>query len=1077
MFKLVKNKQWRSIHIEQVLSVFFMSICFNVSFLSAQSIQQNNVIIKGVVVDESGESLVGVSIKVKGASSASTITDNTGHFSISVPNSASLVFSYVGYKNAELVPSGKDIKVVMGVNAAVMDEVVVVAYGAQKKVTVTGSVSSVNNKEILKTPSANVLTALSGRLPGLTTIQTSGEPGRDNVTMFLRGAATSNDQSPLFLVDGVPRDDVNTMDANEIASVTILKDASATAVFGVRGANGVILITTRRGEKGKNHVSLSVEHSIQEFAFTPDRVNSWDYAVLLNEARANEGVAAAFSDEEIAKFESWKTGNPTDPYWYPNNNWQDILFKKSSPMTKGSLNIAGGSDRLQYFINAGYVNQEGIFNVEPESSLGYDAQSTMNRYNFRSNLDYTFSRWVKASLDLSGYIKKINGTKGDFNVIFSDALSARPTSVGPLTLEGNLVQTAAGFTDVKSGRVIQDPSDSVNPAYGALNRSGYKLETRSGADAIGNLDFDLGFLTPGLSAKGQVSFKSSGVNYVNASKSYIIYHYSKNSSMDSPYFTYDGQDDSDGQISLSRSAISDWFLNLQGQLNYHRTFNSKHAVSGLLLFQRDLKEVNENANYSEKYLPFNLIGLSARATYAYDNKYLLEFNAGYNGSEQFSPENRFGFFPAASIGWIISNEPFLENNPVITNLKIRASDGKVGNDGFGSNRFLYLDNIVKSSSSFYLTSMTNLAGGSKISESYIGNPDITWETAVKQNYGIDLTLFKDISFNFDYFLEDRSDILISRGSVPYIQGLDQSALSLVNMGHIKNHGFESQLSYNKVFNKDYSFRLSVNYCYNKNKVIYTDETELTSDYACRYRKTGYSLGQNFGYVIDRSVDMDKGRDGSGFFFSKESIASSGLTYGIGTPLPGDFIYVDQNNDGVINDRDKVPIGYSSTVPGVTYGGTLSFQVKNFDFSALIQGVGKFSKYYSGAGIFETYGAHNFYSSHLNRWSEERYAAQQAGEDVTISYPRLANSESTSLTANDYFIMDASYLRLKNLEVGYTLPERASKLAGANSIRIYVNGNNLLTKSHLKTKNYDPEQTNAITYPTMRTYNMGVNVVF
>lgn len=1058
---------------------FFLSMIVFPLLVQARAMEteaENQVneqgIIRGVIVDDTGEALIGVAIREKGTLNG-TVTDIDGRFSISVSSSdAILVFSYIGYETLELKISPKEMHIVMQVASEQLDEVVVVAYGTQKKVTMTGSVASIGTDEILKSPAPNLGAALSGKLPGLTTIQTSGEPGRDEVTMFLRGAATTNGTSPLILVDGVPRISIREIDSNEIASISILKDASATAVFGVRGANGVILITTRRGEKGSMKVDASAEYSVQSFAFEPERLNSWDYAVLRNEARANEGIAPEFSDEDIAKFESWKTGNPTDPFWFPNNNWRDILFKKYAPMARANVNISGGSDRLQYFMSAGYLFQGGMFNVEPKSTLGYDPQSKLNRFNFRSNIDYKFNKYVKASVNLSSYIEKVNGTNGSFDVLFSQALSARPTSPGPLTVTGYEVYNGIEYKDVRPGQVVLDPADPVRPAYGQLNRSGYKLETRSGANLVGILDFDLSFLTQGLSAKGQVSFDSRSISNTVANRDYVIYKYARNSSRKDPYFIYDGDDDSDTPISLGRSVASGWFMNMQLQLNYSRTFGDKHYVTGMVMAQRDIKEAREDESYQDKFLPFNVIGVSSRATYAYDSRYLFEFNIGYNGSEQFAPDKRFGVFPAGSIGWVISNESFLANNKYLTNLKLRASYGKVGNDSFGSYRFLYLDNISKTGSTFYNIAIPSLANGSKIAETYLGNNKITWETALKQNYGMDISVCKELSLSFDYFIEKRDNILIARGTVPVMQGLPLPALPLVNMGKVDNKGYELSLNYQKMFGEDYSFNLGGNFSYARNKVIYADEAILADDYAYRYRSTGFSIGQMWGYKIDYTRDPSTGRDGSGFFSSKENIEKSGLKYEIGTPLPGDFIYQDLNHDGCINEKDMAPIGYSSLVPRINYGFNIGGSIKGFDFSVMFQGVGQYSKFYEGAGVDETYGAKNYYNMHLGRWSEERC---KSGEKIT--YPRLANSKSTSHTNNDFFIMDASYIRLKNAEIGYTLSSDICKKIGTSSIRFYVNGNNLVTWSHLKTKSFDPEQANARTYPTMRAYNFGVNVHF
>ena len=996
--------------------------------------QQSKITASGVVVDESGESLIGASVMEKGAATNGTITDIDGRFSLSVAPNAILEISYVGYQKQD-VPAKKDMRIIMHPDVANLEEVVVVAYGTQKKVSVIGSVASIDRKELMKSSSPNLSSALSGKLPGLTTIQTSGEPGRDEVTMFLRGAATTNGTNPLIMVDGVAVDDMRSIDPNEIANISVLKDASATAVFGVRGANGVIMITTRRGEKGTARISANVEFSMQEMAFKPERLDSWDWVRLRNEALTNDGNSAEFFGPDIDKFDSWKTGNPVDPDFYPNNNWQDILFRDYAPMTRANMNVSGGSDKLQYFVSAGYLHQGGMFNVEPKSKLGYNAQSSLDRYNFRSNIDYKVNKSVKINLNASSYLERINGTSASMTSVFNSALTSRPTSMY-LTPEGAYATDAIRTFPIGAGLSVEDPANNSLSAYPLINRSGYQLETRSGINVIGGVEIDLGFITKGLSVKGQVSFDSKGFGKTIGKRSYTWYTYQTLASGEHLFINrHPSLEDEDGPIELTKSSESYWTMNLQAQINYNRSFAEKHNITAMFLAQRDVKESKETSG--DLLLPYNVIGIAGRATYDYDRRYFVEVNMGYNGSEQFSLDKRFGFFPAASLGWLVTNESFLQDNPVLTNLKLRASWGKVGNDAFTTSdgkpaRFLYLDNISQysvvtdskgdhwlSPSLGYASNGSGWGQGYKIAENYIGNKSITWETAEKQNYGIDISLYHDLSFSFDYFVEKRKNILIIPQTTPMIQGLPSSALPLMNDGEVKNQGFEMVLGYQKQFKNGLSVSANANFSYARNKVLEYDEPLLGKDYAYRTRTTGFSLGQNWGYIIDHSYDPEKGRDGTGFFYSDESIAKSGLTYeGVGTPEPGDFIYKDLNGDGVINDRDKAPIGYSSLLPRINYGFSLSANWKGFDVSIMLQGVGQYSKTYSGAGIYESSG--NFYKMHMGRWSEERYNNHEK-----ITYPRLSSSGGPSLQPNDFFIMDASYIRLKNAEVGYTLPESIS----------------------------------------------------
>lgn len=1048
-------------------------------FISALTYAENRIV-KGVVVAESGESLIGATIKEKGTNNA-TVTNLDGVFSLKITSSTPILeASYIGYEKATYQVKSSPIKIVMKVAAASLDAVVVVAYGTQKKMTVTGSIASIGSEDIKRSSSPNITAAIAGKLPGLSTIQTNGAPGKDDVIMFLRGAATTNNKSPLILVDGIPRESIRELDANEIQTITVLKDASSTAVFGVRGANGVILITTRRGEKGKLAVNTSVAYSMQSFARKSTRRNSWDYVRLLNEARENEGAAPEFSKDEIAKFDSWRNGsgptNASDRYWYPNTDWQSIYFKNYAPMVKANVDVSGGSDRLQYFINTGYVYQGGMYHTEPISQLGYDPQAMMNRYNFRSNIDYALSRRVKASFDLSSFIEKVNGTNGIESAMWADAITARPTSPGPLTVAGFNVRENGTDAEgnilvhpVKPGQIIQDPVQTVESGYGHMNRSGYALTTRSGVNAIGTLNVDLDFVTKGLSAKALVSFESRSNNTISATKGFVTYKYERHpAGLTEPVYTFDGDNEEDDQLSLGRTTSSNWFINMQMQLNYNRTFNQKHYITGMVLFQKDQRESDSGD------IPYNMVGLSARGTYAFDNRYLAEVNIGYNGTEQFAPSNRFGFFPAFSLGWVVSNESFLSDFfalGIISKLKLRSSVGKVGNDRLGNTRFLYLDNIDYSVD---INSIPSLGNGGKIFERMLGNKNVHWETAWKQNYAIDLTLMKDMDLTFDYFIENRSDILIARNTVPALAGLTANQLPRVNMGKINNKGYEVTLLYRKHVTRDLRMNIGGNFSYAKNIVQSADEAKLAKDYAYRYRNTGFSLGQNWGYQIDKSVDPSHGKDGSGFFNSTDDITKSGLTYetGGGIPHPGDFIYKDLNGDKVINEKDMAPLKYSSLVPRINYGFQVGASYKGVDLNVMFQGVGQYSKYYSGRGIFEEEGSKYFLDICDNRWTEDRYM-----NGAKITHPRLANSGSTSHIQNDYYTMDASYIRLKNIEIGYSFPLKFIKKVQMNSMRVYVSGDNLYTWTNLLTKAFDPEQTSTLDYPLMRTISCGLNIQF
>ena len=1026
--------------------------------LSTQAMAQ----VKGKVIDSSGSPLPGVSIIEKGLKNG-VISDINGNYQIklSKPQGAALLFSFIGMDSKEVLVENKNtINVTLTDDAKKLDEVVVVAYGTQKKVSVTGAVSSVSTKDLKQSPSANFLGTLSGRLPGLVTVQNSGQPGAEAIAFYLRGAGTTNNSSPLILIDGVPRDNITTIDPNEVATVSILKDASATAVFGVRGANGVILITTKRGTSETPQLSVSAEYGLQDFTHTVKNVDSWDYARLKNQALKNDGLNPQYSQDQIDKFRSGY-----DTYMYPNTRWVKELVRPNTPMNRYNVNVTGGTERVKYFMNASYLHQGGMFNTESEEKLGYDPQYKMNRYNFRTNLDIKVNSWIKTTVNLAGYLENVNaagsvagaGNRGNPLFIVVGLYQAIPTQPGPLTKEGY---------GVPAGEVISSTQNS-NPSYGDLNRMGYVNTDRANLNSTLAFDFDLGWIVKGLSSKIMGSFDSKSTSVIDAIKAFTVYNYSITQTTDpvtslitdkltftprgTPMFS---------PLTLSKSASFQYAVNLQWAVNYNRTFG-KHQVTGMVLAQRDNSEAASGS--SDALLPYNVLGVASRATYGFDSRYLFELNGGYNGSEQFAPgKTRFGFFPAASIGWVISNEPFMKNQNIITNLKLRASYGKVGNDKLGNERFLYLDNVSIPTGGF----SSSLGLGKYVNEDLFGNPLISWETAYKQNYGLELNLMKDLAFTGDLFFEKRNNILISRGTIPAIQGIPLGVLPKENLGQVNNKGFELELTYTKIINKDFSFIVRGNYNYNENKVINFDESPNDPSFPFKYVRTGYSLNQNWGY------DIDWNSPGKGYYTSAEEIANTKLIFDGTQPQAGDFVYKDVNKDGIINTKDYAPIKYGN-IPRITYGANFSVSYKGFDVSAMLQGTSKFSAYYSSWGVMETPGGEgNYYDYHVNAWTKELYDA-----GAKITYPRLTTSTSSSLASNSFFIMNKSYLRLKNAEIGYNFDRKLAKKIGAQKVRLYVNGQNIFVWDHLPTENFDPEQASATAVPILRVFNLGANIVF
>jgi TonB-linked SusC/RagA family outer membrane protein len=1006
--------------------------------------------IRGTVLEADGLAAISAMVVEKGTTNG-TVTDVDGQFSITVAPGATLQVSYIGYITQE-VAAVDGVQITLQENITALDEVVVVAYGQQKKVSVTGSIASVQTRELKQSPSANLSASLAGRLPGLTAMQTTGQPGAQNaVNLYLRGVGTTNGATPLIMIDGVPRDAslLSTLDPNEIASLSILKDASATAVFGVRGANGVILISTQRGQTGKMELSISADYSLQQFTVMPPHLHSYTYAELQNEASRNSNMDLPYTDYMIQKYR-----DGSDPVFYPDRNLIKEFYKPAAPQTRLNANMSGGTEKLKYFVNVGYIGQGSNFKTVKNEKYDFDPAFKMNRYNFRANLDFEATKNLKISLNLASYLQKANSpnlskvgfgdVEGLTNEVLSFILSGDPTQPGPLTVEG---YTGPDGTPVPAGLpILQTPS--ARSAWGDLNGYGYHQESTAVLNSSLAVDWALPFITKGLSVKTIISYDSEGyenqdgslfVNYVN----YQIGREAGNAS----YYTMPQVDRFD-PLELYKSSSAKYYTNMQFSLNYDRVFD-RHAVTGMVLAQRD------NWDDWGGALPFNILGIASRFTYAYDWRYLAEVNLGYNGSEQFAPDNRFGFFPAVSAGWVVSNESFLRDNRTLTNLKLRASYGEVGNDKLATEeRFLYISKIYQGGGAY----TPSLGQGTSISQQLIGNDKMKWEVAKKQNYGLDLQLFSALSLTVDIFHENRSGILINRGTVPNLQGVPASYLPKVNMGIMKNSGYELELAYQKVFNKDFSVNVRGNYAFNRNKVTFYDEAQLSEDYAYRYRTTGFSLGQPFGYVIDYS-------NGSGYITTPEELEYATGAYNIGgTPRLGDFLYKDINEDGEIDDEDKAPIAYSG-VPEIGYGFSAAVNWKDFDCSFLFSGIAHVSMAYPGFRYHEDAVQH--------AWTQERW---DNGEK--IEYPALsANNAGPSYLANSFFLLDRSFLRLKTAEIGYTLPVQWIKKASISKVRVYVNGNNLLTFSQMKTKYVDPEQDSSAKFPLAKMVNFGVNVIF
>ncbi len=1019
-------------------------ICIVPNFLWAQ-----NLIVKGKVSDDTGEALIGAAVQVKGTTTG-VITDLDGNFSIQVASGQTLLITFLGYQPQEkIVNNNSFINVVLTPDNTELEEVVVIAYGSQKKVTITGAVSSVNSKELLKSSAPSLGNALSGKLPGMSTVQYSGVPGADDPNIFIRGIGTLNSSNPLVMVDGVERS-FTQIDPNEVESISILKDASATAVFGVRGANGVILITTKRGEAGKTKISFSTSFGVQSPTRFIDYMESYEYATFYNRVQELDGLPKdqwKYSDEAIQHFK-----DKDMPLLYPSVNWADYIFKDVAPQSQHNVNVSGGNDRARFFTSVGLLTQDGLFKT---FSTDKNANFKYNRLNYRANLDLTLNKISTLALNIGGRLQTRTTIGGDDANIFRYMNEANPMS-GAGVVDGKYIignQNYVGLYD----------KDGIQTYYGM----GYTTESTNvtNLDLIYKLNLDA--VTKGLSFSIKGSYNSSYTKQKKRTTWEVVKYLPKL--------------DENGTVVLEKSGDNrpfgyeegswfsrDWYA--EASLNYSRNFGS-HDVSGLLLYNQSKKYYPDSYND----IPSGYVGLVARATYNYASRYLLDANIGYNGSENFAPGRRYGFFPSVSVGWIASEEAFMQKQKFITHLKLRYSYGLVGNDRMGSSRFLYIPNawqIVNGYNDAWNYGETqgyNFGTNSRLfynkaMELSSGNPLVSWETATKQNIGLDIKILDNrLGLNLDFFFEDRKDILINNSSM--LPEYTSMKATSVNMGRVKNKGYELVLTWADKVN-DFQYSVSPSVTFARNKVI--EMAEVKKNHEWLY-STGHPFGQPFGKVF------------YAFYAGKETEEQYMKDFGVdyfpkqiaGELKPGDCVYVDLDGDGMIGPDDNTAIGYSDN-PEYTFSLNASFSYKGFDFSMLWTGAANVSRML-GNPFRNQFGIKN--NSALSRWVYENSWWPERAESATL--PRVTFENLTNNTQDSrIWLIDASYVRLKNVELGYTF--RIAKLKALQNARVYLNGLNVFTFSGFKGN--DPENkggtyNNDIRYPMTKVFNIGLQVNF
>lgn len=1046
-----------------------------------QTTQNHKITVSGTVLDKTtNDPLIGVSVVVKGVANAGTITDMDGKFTLKLPYAeAPLVFSYLGYQPQEIVPGAKkELTVLLQEDTKALQEVVVVGYTKQRKETMIGSVATITTKDLTQSPTANINNALAGRLPGLIVNQyAGGEPGVDQSELFIRGKATYGNQSAIVIVDGIERD-MSYLAPDEIETFTILKDASATAAYGIRGANGVIVITTKRGKTAeKATVNLKASIGINQPIGFPEYLGSADYATLYNEARLNDAKMTGadisslnlFSQQAIDNFRRAK-GDNSDGLGY-DWDYYDFAFKPGL-QEDVSLSIRGGTDKVRYYVLANYFSQGG--NYKYSNAGEYDSQTKFTRYNFRSNIDININRYLSTRLDLGARITDRNApgtTAGRLMTI----CATQPPYLPILVEENAHPQNEEYIQQNPRGMLYGDNIYRYN-LLGELSRTGYLNEKNTYLNGSFAMNLDMEFLTKGLKAEVMFSYDASEGRWINRKldtykdgyREYPKYATFMPIEGSDAYMAgghYTGAYKTGNKYDIDQTIgngfshnASDGRTYIQARLDYNRLFSNRHEVTAMLLANRGNRTVNNELAYHSQ-------GITGRFAYYYNQKYLMEFNFGYNGSENFAPGKRYGFFPAGSIGWVVSEEEFMKKASWIDFLKVRASYGLVGSDNVSS-RFPYLAFYGGGSGYDFGNNFGTNVGGT--SEGNLANANLTWEKARKLNVGIDFTtLNQRLALTIDAFYEYRFDIITDMNSdgimgYPDIVGKDAA---LQNLGEVSNRGVDIELSWNDKIGKDFRYYIRPNLTFSRNRLEYKAEVARKNSWR---KETGKRLYENFVYVFDHFVADQEEADR----LNKIGYQPWGQL------IPGDVVYKDLDRNGVIDDEDRTAMGNPRS-PELMFGIPFGFQYKNFDFSVLLQGATKSSILLNGAAVFdfpqfEQDKIGRVKKMHLDRWTPETAA--------TAKYPALhyGTHDNNKNGNSSLFLYDASYLRLKNVEIGYNVSPKLLRKFHVQQARIYVQGLNLLTFDKLGDVDIDPETKSgdgASWYPIQKVFNFGIDITF
>lgn len=1054
-------------------------------FSAGSSIAQtaNNVTVTGTVVDSAGRKLEGANIVAADVKKTiATATDRNGKFVIEVPVGTEIVISYIGYIDQRLKITGatKEFSVTMQPVVTSGEEVVITAYGRkQRREAIVGSVTSVEPGE-LKIPASNLTNALAGKISGVISFQRGGQPGLDNSSFFIRGVTTLGySASPLILVDNIEltANDLARIQVDDIASFSILKDASAAALYGARGANGVILVTTKEGKVGKARVELRVETAISSPTKSIKLADPITYMKTYNEALTTRNPLSTpfYSPNKIIGTQKTLNGEGgLYPYIYPAVDWMDELFKKQTTTKRANFSISGGNNLAKYYIAGSYSRDNGILEVNPVNN--FNSGMKFQNYQLRANTSIKATPTTEVGVRLWGnfndYVGPISNQGSSFATdLYSQVLHANPVGFPAYYLPDS---ANANTKHILFGNSVSNTGSLQANPYAQL-MYGYKTFSESRMSAQFEVNQNLKFITPGLSFFGL--FSTNRYSYFDLSRSYAPFYY------DVANYNEQTGDYSLRWLNSQPGAAREYlgynegakyvntYLYMMGRVDYNRNFGP-HNVGASLIGTRQ-QTLNGNAGNLQASLPNRNLGVSGRASYAYDNRYFFEFNFGYNGSEKFAPDHRWGFFPTAGAGWVVSNEKFWGDgiSKVITRFKLRGSYGLVGNDAIGdpnTQRFFFLSNVSPNAGAgaYFGTNNSVSMNGTVISA--YPNPDVTWETGRKANLAAEFTLFKDLNIIAEIYREKRYDILIQRGYIPVTVGIEPTANGNLrsNLGTATSKGIDLSVNYKYNISTDFSVSVLGNLTITSNKVGHWEEPEY--NYPWRFY-SGNMINQPFGYVAERL-----------FVDDNEAANSPTQLFGNTLPMGGDIKYRDINGDGVINQDDQVAIGLPST-PQVIYGFGFSMSYKSFDLSAFFQGSGRSSFFINPTGVTNfndgVFGTAPFVNNAqiLQAYADDHWSEEN--QNLYALWPRLSvNDVPNNQVQSTWWLRNGNFMRLKSIEVGYSLPKKISQKAFMNDVRIYFSGMNLFTFS--KFKLWDPEQAgNGFAYPVQKIVNVGLKVNF